>query len=60
MNRDEHNERLAASHARAESEERNESPQDRWMRGAIELDAEMKTLLNELGGDDNDSSLEPF
>jgi len=58
MNREEHEERLAASHARAESEERDETPQDKWFREITELDAEMKSLLNEIGSDDYNQ--EPF
>ena len=58
MNREEHEERLAASHARAESEERDETPQDKWFREITELDAEMKSLLNDIGSDDYNQ--EPF
>ena len=49
MNREEHEQELAASHARSQSEERDATPQDKWMREITELDAEMKSLLNDIG-----------
>jgi len=58
VNREEHEQELAASHARSQSEERDATPQDKWMREITELDAEMKTLLNEIGSDDYNQ--EPF
>ena len=60
MNRQDHEERLAASHARGVSEERDETPQDAWMREATELDAEMKTLLNDIGSTNDSNELQPF
>lgn len=61
MNRKEHEERLAASHARSESEERDEPLHEWRLRQFKEIDEEMKSILNEINDTDySEFDSEPF
>ena len=63
ITREEHEQELAASHARSEAEERDEPLHDWRMRLFREIDSGMKSMLNEVNDTDtntNDFDFEPF